>query len=263
VDQAVLFAEALGAGISAIACEIQIQAPGRLEFITDALLDIPALVAAEIKKSSDHARDLLAAFETAAQKQGLFQERIVERCLTSQVPDVLVEYARLRDLTIVPMPAGDRIERWYAESIIFGAGRPTVVMPAMPERSRASGLGTVAVAWDFSRPAARAVADALPILEQAKDVRVVTITREKAIDSARSAEELAKHLSRHGVSIVVERIDAEGRTIGDALEAYVTSRNADLLVMGAYGHSRIREFILGGATKYMLSRPPLPILFSH
>jgi nucleotide-binding universal stress UspA family protein len=70
-------------------------------------------------------------------------------------------------------------------------------------------------------------------------------------------------LKRHGVDAALDTVDAAGRGIGDILKSYVTSRSADLLVMGAYGHSRIREFILGGATKSMLSRPPVPIFLSH
>ena len=140
---------------------------------------------------------------------------------------------------------------------------PTLILPHTRKRTGAFALDTVAVAWDFSRPAARAVADALLILEKAKRVSVVTVTNEKVIDTKRSGAELAKHLARHGVNVVLDTVDAAGRGIGDVLESYVTSRNADVLVMGAYGHSRIREFILGGATQSMLSRPPLPIFFSH
>jgi nucleotide-binding universal stress UspA family protein len=119
------------------------------------------------------------------------------------------------------------------------------------------------VAWDFGRTAARAVADALPILEKAKKVRVVTIADDKVIDTEHSAEELAKNLSRHGIDVVLDKIDAKGRPTGEVLESYALSYTVDLLVMGAYGHSRLREFILGGATKYLLSKPPFPILFSH
>ena len=119
------------------------------------------------------------------------------------------------------------------------------------------------MAWDFSRPAARAVADALPIWGKAKQVCVVTVTNEKIIDTKRSGEELAKYLSRHGVQVVLDNVDAAGQRIGNVLEAYAASRNADLIVMGAYGHSRVRDFILGGATKNMLSRPPIPIFLSH
>lgn len=261
VDQAVMFAEALGARISAIACEVKVKPPGRIDFLADALLDIPAMVAAELQKSAANAQSLLAAFQEAAEKRGVFQEKILERCLTSEVAEMFVEYARLRDMTIIPVPEGDFIDQWYAEAVIFGSGRPTVVMPHVTRRPPS--LGTVVVAWDFSRPAARAVWDAMPILQKAKIVRVVTVTSEKVIDSRRSGAELAKYLSRHGVTVDLETVDVGGRKIGDALRTYVEARDADLLVMGAYGHSKIRQFILGGATLGMLSRPPLPILLSH
>jgi nucleotide-binding universal stress UspA family protein len=176
---------------------------------------------------------------------------------------LFIEYAMLRDFTIVPVPVGKLVAPWYAEAIIFGSGRPTLILPHIRKRAGAFALDTVAVAWDFSRSAARAVADALPILEKAKHVSVVTVTNEKVIDTKRSGVELAKHLARHGIDVVLDTVDAADRGIGEVLEAYVTSHNADVLVMGAYGHSRIREFILGGATRSTLSQPPLPIFFSH
>jgi nucleotide-binding universal stress UspA family protein len=261
LDDAVDVAAALGAKISAIACEVKIRAPSSP--LGNYLLDIPALVAAEIKKSATNAQQLLAAFQDVAEKRGVFQERILEQCLTSDVPDVFIEYARLRDLTIVPVPEGDYIDQWYAESIIFDSGRPTVVLPYTRKRTGSFALETVIVAWDFSRPATRAVADAMPILEKAKRVCVLTVTKEKSIDTRRSGAELAKNLARHSVEVVLDEVDAKGRSIGDVFEAHLTYRNANLLVMGAYGHSRIREFIVGGATKRMLTRPPLPIFLSH
>jgi nucleotide-binding universal stress UspA family protein len=261
VDDAVDLAAALGAKVSAIACEIKIRAPGSP--IGKYLLDIPAMVAAEAKKSATNAQQLLVAFQGAAEKRGVFQERISEQCLTSEVPDVFIEYARLRDLTIVPVPEGDYIDQWYAESLIFGSGRPTVVLPHIQKRTGSFALDTVIVAWDFSRPATRAVADAMPILEKAKRVCVLTVTKEKSFDTRRSGAELAKHLARHSVDVVLDEVEAKGRGIGDVFEAHVIYRNANLLVMGAYGHYRIREFILGGATKRMLARPPVPILLSH
>jgi nucleotide-binding universal stress UspA family protein len=171
-----------------------------------------------------------------------------------------VEYARLRDLTIVPV--SDSYDQWYAEAIIFGSGRPTLVVPESAPFTSPQ-LDTVVIAWDFSRAAARAVADAIPMLEKAKTVHIVTVMNEKAIDSKHSSEELAKNLARHGIDVIVDRVDAAGRSIGNVLKREVASHNADLLVMGAYGHSRFSEFILGGATKSMLSKPPLPVLFSH
>ena len=261
VDEAVDFAAAVGARISAVACEVRYQIPRNL--LGNALLDVPAMAAAEAKKSSTNAEGLLAAFQDAAEKRGVFQERILEHCLTSEVSDVLIEHARLRDLTIVPVPEDECFEQWYAELIIFGSGRPTLILPPAPKRAGAFAIDTVVVAWDFSRPAARAVADALPILQKAKRVCVVTITNEKVIDTSRSGAELAKHLARHGVDVVLDTVDAAGRSIDAALGSYIASRNADILVMGAFGHNRIRDFILGGATKSFLARPPLPVFLSH
>jgi nucleotide-binding universal stress UspA family protein len=261
VDDAIDLAAALGAKVSAIACEVKINVPGTL--LGRHFLNVPAMIADEAKKSATNAQQLLAAFQAAAEKSGVFQERILENCLTSEVPELLVEYFRLRDLTILPMPEGDYLDQWYAESIIFGSGRPTVVLPHARKRTGSFALDTVIVGWDFSRTATRAMADAIPILAKAKRVCVLTVTKEKAIDTRRSGAELAKHLARHGADVVLDEVDAKGRGIGDVLEAHVTYRNADLLVMGAYGHSRFREFVLGGATKSMLTRPPVPVFLSH
>ena len=256
VEGAVSFATAVGSHIAAIACEVHVQVPG--SFLSGSL--VGGLAKHEAHESLKNARALLAAFESTAEKAGVTHERILERCLTQQLPARLVEYARLRDLTIVSVP--EPYDQWYAEAIIFGSGRPTLVLPESPP-FRPFELNTVVVAWDFSRPAARAVADAVPILEKAKIVRIVTVTNEKVIDTKHSSEELAKNLSRHGIDIIVDQVDAAGRSIGESLTREVASYNADLLVMGAYGHSRFREFVLGGATKSMLSKPLLPILFSH
>lgn len=262
VDQAVSWASLLGARISAVAFETQVLVPGR-NFLSDMLLDIPAMVAAELAKSSKNAHDLLDTFENNAKQKGVFQERILERCAVSGIPDRIVDYARTRDLTIVPVQESDSVEQWYAETVIFGSGRPTLILPQGSQQIRTPTLDTVVLAWDFSRPAARAVADSLPILEKAKLVHVVTVTSEKPIDTGRSSEALSKHLAHHGVKFVAETVDAEGREIGDVLEDCIMLRNADLLVMGAYGHSRVRDFILGGATKSIVSRPPVSVFLSH
>lgn len=261
MDEPIAFAAAVGARISAIACEVHYRVPPNM--LGGALIDVQAMAAAEAKKSAVAGERLLAAFQAAADKRGVFLERIIDRCLTTEPPDILVEYARLRDLTIVPVPDGDTLQQAYAEAIIFGSGRPVLITPQERKRATEFKLNTVVIAWDFSRPATRAVADALPILEKAKRVRVLTVTNEKIIDTKRSGAELAKHLAHHGVEVVLDNVDAGGSGIGSILEAHVASTDADLLVMGAYGHSRIREFILGGATKSVLSRPPVPVFLSH
>jgi len=257
IDRGVLLASLLGAHITAISCEVHVQVPG--SFLSGAG-NLGAIVASEARKSKSNAQDLLAAFESAARKSGVLHEIILENCLTSEVPDLLVEYARLRDITIVPVP--ESYDQWHVEAIIFGAGRPTLVVPEAPA-ARPFELNRVIVAWDFSRAAARAVSDAIPILEKAREVCVLTVTNEKTIPSRRSSSELAKNLSRHGIEVVVEEVDAAGRAIGDVLAAQIAVRSADLLVMGAYGHSRLRKFVLGGATRSILTKPPIPVLCSH
>ena len=249
VEDAVSVAAVLGAHIAALSCETNVELPGH--FISGSMVGLPGIIAGEAAKSR---------LDAATEKLGVSHESILEKCKSFAVPDLLVEYARLRDLTILPVP--ESYDQWYAEAVIFGSGRPTLILPQRP-RSLPFELGTIAVAWDFGRAAARAIADAIPILEKAREVRIVTVTSEKVLDSKHSSEELAKNLSRHGIDVVLDKVDAAGRTIGEVLEAHSASCKADILVMGAYGHSKFREFFLGGATKSLLSQPPIPILFSH
>lgn len=258
VDDAVSIVAALGAHLAAISCEVHVEVPGN--FLVRTIIDIPGIAAHETAKSRKNAQDLLVAFEAAAAKSGVSHEAILETCATHRTPTLLVDYARLRDLTIMPAPESYGL--WDAEEIIFESGRPTLILPASP-RPRPFQLDTVGVAWDFSRTATRAVADALPLLEKAKKVRVVIVTNEKSFDCQRSPEDLAKNLARHGVDVVLDEVDAEGRPIGEVLEEYVLSHGIDLLVMGAYGQSRWREVVLGGATRSLLSKPPVPVFFSR
>lgn len=261
IERAVGFAEALGARISALTFKIEI--PSTSNVLANTLLDIPGMIAAERQKSMANARDLISVFESMATKRGVAHRQIIESCTTSQLAAIVTEYARMHDFTMVPIGDQVTLQQYVAECVIFGSGRPTIVFPEVPKSSNSSSLDIVGVAWDFSRPAARAVADALPILQRAKTVRVVTITHEKTIDTRRSGAELAKHLAFHGIEVVLEEEAAAGRTIGQALEGYATARELDLLVMGAYGHSRTRDFILGGATRTIVANPPLPVLLSH
>ena len=261
VEGAVAIAAALDARIAAIACEVRVKLPSSV--LGNALIDLPAIAAAEAQKSAANAAHLLGVFSEQARKRGLNAETISERSFSADVPETLTTYARFRDLTILPVPQGDDFDQWYAESVIFGSGRPALIIPDEWKRRVPFQLDTAVVAWDFSKTAARAVADAIPFLQKAKRVYVVTVANEKQIDTDRSAVELAKHLAHHRIEVTVDTADAAGRDIGTALQAYCASRDADLLVMGAYGHARLREFFLGGATRSMLSQPTLPILMSH
>ena len=153
IDDALGMAEALGSRLSAIACAVQRRAPG--SFLADMVVNCPAMAAAEFRKSRLSADDLLAAFKADAQRRGIFQDAIVKECGPADVPDVLTAAARLRDLTLVPVPVGDMIDQWFAEAIIFGSGRPTMILPHERKRRGAVSLDVAIVAWDFSRAAPR------------------------------------------------------------------------------------------------------------
>ena len=253
------FAEFMNCRITAFVSDAKIEAPGSL--LDNSLINFSAMADEEMKKSKENAQGLLASFNDLAEKLGVPHGAIHEHELVGEIPNLLAEYARLRDLTIIPVPAEDYVDQWYAETVVFQSGRPVLIVPeTIPAEFK---LDAVAVAWDFSRTAARAVSDAIPLLERAKVVRIVCVTNEKSFGSSRTTSELAVHLSRHGVNVAVDQVDAGGNSIGDVLTQFVAANKIDLLVMGAYGHSRLREFILGGATKSMMSKPPVPILLSH
>lgn len=261
LQQAVSLAQLLKARLTSLTFEVDMPAPASP--LANIVLDIPGMVATERAKSVANAQRLLSECEQAASKYGISLERVLERGMTSQIPEIVTDYARLRDLTMIPIETPAGFQQYVAESVIFGSGRPVLVYPAVPVGEPELRLDTIGVAWDFSRPAARAVADALPLLRQAKLVRVVTINNEKTITTKRSGAELARHLACHGVQVIVEEVSADGRPVGQVLENYAAAHKLDLLVMGAYGHSRIRDFILGGATKSIMAMPPLPVFLSH
>lgn len=261
IDQAIAFAQAVGARISALTFEIVVHVPGTV--LAPALLDVKGIIAAEHQRSIANAKALADAFNAAAARRGVAHEHFVEACENSQVPQIVTDYARLTDLTLIAVNEAASFQQFVAETVIFGSGRPTLVFPANPKRGSLGAIEQIAVAWDFSRPAARAVADAIPLMQSAKSVRVVTVTGERPIETRRSGAELARHLALHGIAVTADTEHAAGRSVGRTLADYVTAREIDLLVMGAYGHSRMREFILGGATESILNEPPAPVLLSH
>jgi nucleotide-binding universal stress UspA family protein len=261
IKQAIDLAAVLDTHLSALTFKMDFPLPGNV--LANALLDIPGMVAEEQQKSVTNAHELMSLFERLATERGVPHTQIIEPSTTSQLPVAVTEHARTYDVAMIPVGEVPGLQQYVAESVIFGSGRPVIVLPETPKRHVPLSLDVVGVAWDFSRPAARAVADALPILKQARVVRVVTIRDEKKIDTRRTVADLARHLERHGIEIVVDEEAARGRKIGLAIEQYAAANDLGLLVMGAYGHSRLRDFVLGGATKSIVANPPLPVFLAH
>ena len=173
----------------------------------------------------------------------------------------MVELGRLHDLIILPAPGPDTIDHSLLHAAIFQSGRPVLLLP--PERAPLSAIERAVVAWDGSREAARALKDALPLLALADDIHIVSVTGETDKPDPVTATDLEKFMGAHGLSFSFHREEKHFTPVGERLLNHATAIGADLLVMGAYGHSRMAEFILGGATRGVLKNPPLPILLSH
>jgi len=258
IETAVALADSLKAAVSAIAVAMDIQSPVGL--YADPL-NVSGILKADSEKSAANARDLLSLFETMAIKRGIKHDHSLVRCKPHDVPVRFTDEARFRDVTVLPLRDGDGAGQEIAERLIFESGRPVLILPdnrAVPVPPQ-----NIAIAWDFSRPATRAVADALPLLQQAGQVRTFTVVGDKPIKTSGSAEALSSHLQHHGVKCAHEEIQSAGKPIGDVLKAFIADRKIDLLVMGGYGHSKVREFILGGATRSVLTHPPAWVLMSH
>lgn len=175
---------------------------------------------------------------------------------------MISEQTRTADIIVMgqfdaELRAGD-----LTADIILAAGRPVIVVPKSGAATNLA--GKIVIAWDGSREAARAAFDSLPLLEDAQSVFVVTAQKGGAEDAVASGGgELALSLARHSVNAEAVVIDRRGASAGDALSKFVSERDCDLIVMGCYGHSRLRERLFGGATQHFLQNMILPVLMSH
>jgi nucleotide-binding universal stress UspA family protein len=168
--------------------------------------------------------------------------------------------ARLFDLSLVPVAAGSTSPEDMAQALVFDSGLPVLLVP---EGASAAPLDHVAIAWDGSRVAARALQDALRLLQPGGRISVLTVKGEKALAGADPAGTLAAALRARGHDAVAVSVALDGRPIAEALQAGARDAGAKLLAMGGFGHSRLRDFILGGATLGVLSHLRMPVLLSH
>jgi nucleotide-binding universal stress UspA family protein len=211
------------------------------------------------------ANERLAQFSAAAARNLVPFETRIDRGFDVEFADIFGMHARYADLVVVGQddPDDPSMSRQLAEQLVLASGRPVLLIPyigagaTMGER--------VVIGWDASREAARAVSDALPILERAVSVVVVTINpRQRDFGHGEMpGTDIALHLARHGVKVEVQRVETRDMDVGNALLSHLAGQSADLLVMGGYGHSRLREIVLGGATRTVLGDMTVPVLLSH
>ena len=180
--------------------------------------------------------------------------------------DLVAHHARYSDLVVLPKPYGagrGSADQAMVEAVLFGGHCPVLLLPEAFPADRAIGIRPV-IAWNGSDAALAAVRRALPFLKSAKIVNVVVID-----PSAQGPERsdpggmLCRMLARHGVSAEVSVLARSAPRISDVLHSHLRDRDGDLLVMGAYGHSRLREAIFGGVTRDMLEQAAVPVFLAH
>lgn len=229
-------------------------------------VDGGAAVAAVFEMERERAEELanaaLAVFETEARNAGIAYD---QRTITSapyEAAAQIAALARLAELAIVLQPEHDRgtFDNSVPLELLFQSGGPVLFVPYTHKGPLE--LRRIGIAWDGSRLAARAVRDAAPLLNSADSILIISINEQHTPESP-SATELAAQLTRRGLSVEIERLKVDRADIQPIILSVASDMALDLIVMGAYGHSRLQERLLGGVTRGMLQSMTVPTLMSH
>jgi nucleotide-binding universal stress UspA family protein len=223
--------------------------------------EMPSDILDHMREDAENAaRTALDAFSDTAKQLQVPAETLVLDLTTGDITSEISRLARYFDATVLQQrdPKGtDRFD--VIEAVLFGSGRPVLIVPVIQVPAQ---LRTILIAWDEGRPAARAAADALPLLVMAERVEVVTIDTVRG-DQTRPSNQLVRHLAQHGIEAHMTSLVSDRGSVASTLLAHAADVKADLIVMGGYGHSRLREMVLGGTTRTMLQTMTVPVLMAH
>jgi nucleotide-binding universal stress UspA family protein len=258
-NYAVSVAEAFGAHLAAVIFGYEPALPPTLSgggLPTD-------FVTAQQALAEEAANAAIAKLVDAARRAGVAVESQLVTASPAGAADIFGHLARRFDLSIVGQANPDAVgpQDIIIEAALFQSGQPVLIVPYIQHAGLT--LDHVLVCWDAGRHAARAIADALPFLRRAKAVEVVTVATEPPKSDDVPGADIARHLARHDVKVDLKRIVSGGTDVANTILSYAADVSADFIVMGGYGHSRLREFILGGATRGILSSMTIPTLMSH
>jgi nucleotide-binding universal stress UspA family protein len=220
------------------------------------------VMAAEYQTGVEQASQVMDQFEIVTRKLGIPHDAKSTFDVSYAATRTLTQMSRLYDLNIVAQPDRSSPSQtdFLSEAVLFGSGRPMLMIPYITHPPIKT--DRVLICWDGGIPAARAVHDAMPFLRKAKRIDIVTVN-EKEGESEASSAALIAHLARRDLAATPYRITADTPNIHNAILSLAADNNSDLMVMGGYGHSRLREFILGGTTRGMFESLTVPALISH
>lgn len=256
---AVTVAEAFDAHLACIAFGDLANMPSFMmpRLPTDALAEILA-------DSERSARAAVERFEMAAQRSRISTEHHLVTQGGLSPGEAFAAMARRFDLSVLQQSETDGVNNDpLIEAALLGSGRPVMIVPYIQKAGLK--LGHVLCCWDGGAAAARAINDARPFLKKTETVEILVVDTERARHPRRETHsaEIARHLERHGITAEVKTISASDIDVTDSILSHAADCSADMIVMGGYGHSRLREFVLGGATRGILSTMTVPVFMSH
>ncbi|MFY9769533.1 MAG: universal stress protein [Xanthobacteraceae bacterium] len=225
---------------------------------------IPAEVIEIQREDNETAADAaIKSFTAATDQAGISAEPLITNASLAGAGDHFARMARRFDLAIVGQaePEISSMEQIIGETTLFESGRPMIMVPYIQKAPFKT--DNVMICWDGSRTAARAVADAIPIIRKSGRVEIVIVASDRGKRDEIEGADIGQHLARHGLKVDVHRISGGNIDVGDALLSHAADSGADFMVMGGYGHSRLREFVLGGVTRSIFGSMTLPVLLSH
>ena len=223
----------------------------------------PGIIESQRIESEKAAKAAVARFEEAARLAGISGEARALDAPVGAAPSTLARIARRFDLSVIaqPEPNQPALSRVFVEAALFETGRPLLIVPYI--QAAPLKLDRIMLCWDGSRSAARAVGDALPFLLQSKATEIVMVSGQPAKSDELPGADIGHHLARHRIKAEVKVIASPEIDIADTILSYAADQSVDLLVMGGYGHSGMREFMLGGVTRGILASMTFPTLMSH
>lgn len=223
----------------------------------------PEIMDSQRQFYEERAEDVKALFEKMTETTGISAEWHQMDSEGSIIADAVIAYSRNVDLVIAGQIDRDgeaMVEIDMIERLLLESGRPVLVIPSVGTFKE---IGReVTVAWNAKREASRAVFDALPLLKSSNKTTILCVNPDEDHDGI-AGTEIATTLARHGVNVEVQRSIVRDISVGDEILARISDLGADLVVMGGYGKSRMREFLFGGASRDILNHMTVPVLISH